>query len=74
MIKLIYERRDIHEPYSAVKSVVFELDDAYTKDDMYEAYDDFLRAIGYHVPIDDVQEPVRQQDPPRAVFSDVGKI
>ena len=71
MIKFIYERPNIHQEHSAVRSVVFEVDEEYTLSQMQEAYDDFLRAIGYNVQTDDVQEPVRQQDAPRAVFSNM---
>ena len=88
MIRFVYDRPDIHAPFSAMKRVDFHIDDEASLDDMLDAYRDFLRAVGYgiepgqyidivsddDVQTDDVQEPMGQQNPPYAVFSDMGKV
>lgn len=58
MIKLIYERPEIHSPYSAVNKVEMTIDDEPNLNQMLEAYKEFLGAIGYNVPGElDVIEP-----------------
>ncbi len=49
-VKLVYERPDIHDEFSAVKSITMELDDERTLDEMQEAFDQFLKAMSYNVP------------------------
>ena len=74
MIRFVYDRPSIHDPYSAVKKIDFYIDDEATITEMYEAYDDFLRAIGYNVQTDDVQEPMGQQDSSSAVLPNMGSV
>lgn len=74
MIRFVYDRPNIHDPFSAVKKVDFYVDDEATITEMYEAFDDFLRAIGYNVQADDVQEPMGQQDSSSTVLPDVDKV
>ena len=88
MIRFVYDRPEIHDPFSAVKRVDFHIDDEASLDEMLDAYRDFLRAVGYgiepgqyidivsddDVQTDDVQESMGQQDSPRAVFSNVDKV
>jgi len=49
-VKLVYERPKIHDEFSAVKSIVMELDDERNLDEMQDAFDEFLKAMGYNVP------------------------
>jgi len=74
MIRFVYDRPSIHDEFSAVKKVDFYVDDEASLDEMYDAYDHFLRAIGYYVQTDDVQEPMGQQDTPSSVLPDMGKV
>lgn len=48
MIKLVYETPEIHKEYTGVKSIVMEVEAEASRDEMLEAYESFLRAIGYH--------------------------
>ena len=74
MIRFVYDRPSIHDEFSAVKKIDFYVDDEATITEMHEAYDDFLRAIGYNVQTDDVQEPMGQQDSSSTVLPDVDKV
>ena len=47
MIKFIYERPDIHEPYSAVNKVEMFLDDEGSLDEYCNAFKEFLNSIGF---------------------------
>lgn len=47
MIKFICETPEIHQPFTAVNKVEFTVDHERSLDEMYEAFDDFLKAIGY---------------------------
>jgi hypothetical protein len=49
MIKLLYERSEIHSPYSAVNKVEMTLDEEANLDQMLEAYKEFLGSIGFNV-------------------------
>ena len=49
MIKLIYERPELHSPYSAVNKVEMVLDDESSLDQMLEAYKEFLGSIGFSI-------------------------
>jgi hypothetical protein len=49
MIKLFYERPEIHSPYSAVNKVEMTLDEEANLDQMLEAYKEFLGSIGFNV-------------------------
>ena len=51
MIKLTYETPESHLPYTAVASCTVEIEDERSLDEMLQAYADFLRAIGYNIPI-----------------------
>jgi len=87
MIRFVYDRPDIHAPFSAVKRIDFQVDDEASLDEMLDAYKHFLLAVGYGIKLgqyidivsdddvqtNDVQEPMGQQDSPRAVFSNVDK-
>ena len=55
-VKLVYERPDIHDEFSAVKSITMELDDERTLDEMQEAFDQFLKAMSYNVPDRDQED------------------
>lgn len=47
MIKFVYEVPEIHKEFTGVKSIVMEVQDEASRDEMLEAYESFLRAIGY---------------------------
>lgn len=47
MIKFVYETPEIHKEYTGVKSIVMEVEAEASRDEMLEAYESFLRAIGY---------------------------
>ena len=49
MIKLIYERPEMHSAYSAVNKVEMILDDESSLNQMLEAYREFLGSIGYDI-------------------------
>ena len=49
MIKLIYERPEMHAPYSAVSSFEMTIDDERSLDEMLQAYKEFLLALGFGV-------------------------
>lgn len=49
MIKLVYETPEIHKEYTGVKSIVMEVEAEASRDEMLEAYESFLRAIGYYI-------------------------
>lgn len=58
MIKLIYERPDIHVDYSAVSKVEMTIDDERSLDEMLEAYREFLNATGFNIQgVLEVNEP-----------------
>lgn len=48
-VKLIYERPEIHSPYSAVNRIEILLDDEATVDEMLLGYKEFLLAMGYPI-------------------------
>lgn len=48
-IKFIFERPELHSPYSAVNKVEMTLDDEASLDNMLVAYREFLLSIGYHI-------------------------
>lgn len=48
-VKLVYERPEMHSPYSAVNRVEIVLDEERNLDEMLEGYKQFLQAIGYTV-------------------------
>ena len=52
-VKLVYERPEIHRVYNAIKSITVEVDDERTLDEMQEAFDNFLKAMGFHIPLDE---------------------
>jgi len=56
MIKLVYERPEIHAPFSAVNSFTMDIEDERSLDEMLDAYKDFLLAMGYFVDGDLVVE------------------
>jgi hypothetical protein len=60
MIKFVYETPEIHKEFTGVKSIVVEVQDEASRDEMLEAYESFLRAIGYSFDgrIDVVEEDV----------------
>jgi hypothetical protein len=88
MIRFVYDRPDIHAPFSAMKRVDFHIDDEASLDDMLDVYRDFLRAVGYgiepgqyidivsddDVQTDDVQEPMGQQDSSSTVLPYVDEV
>jgi len=49
MIKFIYETPEIHKEFTGIKSIVMEVEAESSRDEMLEAYESFLRAIGYHI-------------------------
>ena len=49
MYKFAYERPDMHAEYSAVKSVVMEVDDEAGVDEMLTAFKEFLSGTGYPI-------------------------
>lgn len=49
MIKLTYERPEMHAPYSAVSSLEMTIDDERSLSEMLEAYKEFLLALGFSV-------------------------
>lgn len=49
MIKFVYETPEIHKEYTGVKSIVMEVEAEASRDEMLEAYESFLRAIGYYI-------------------------
>jgi hypothetical protein len=48
MIKFVYEVPEIHKEFTGVKSIVMEVQDEASRDEMLEAYESFLKSIGYH--------------------------
>jgi hypothetical protein len=60
MIKFVMEVPEIHKEFTGVKSIVMEVQDEASRDEMLEAYESFLRAIGYSFDgrIDVVEEDV----------------
>jgi hypothetical protein len=48
MIKLVYETPEVHKEYTSVKSIVIEVEDEASRDQMLEVYEKFLQAIGYY--------------------------
>ena len=57
-VKLVYERPEIHRAYNAIKSITVEVDDERTLDEMQEAFDNFLKAMGFHIPLDEDDDPI----------------
>lgn len=49
MITFKWECPESVRPYTAVKSVVHEIEPEATRDELCEAFTDFLRGIGYHL-------------------------
>ena len=47
MIKFVYEVPEIHKEFTGVKSIVMEIEDEASRDEMLEAYESFLKAVGY---------------------------
>ena len=47
MIKFIMEVPEIHKEFTGVKSIVMEVQDEASRDEMLDAYASFLRVIGY---------------------------
>lgn len=60
MIKFINTTCDEHKPYTAVESIEMNIADEASLPDIFEAFEGFLKASGYHIPengyIDIVQE------------------
>ena len=48
-VKLVYDRPEIHAPFSAVKSIVVELEDERSLDEYLDAYKEFLLCMGFHI-------------------------
>lgn len=48
MIRLVKNVPEYHEEFTAVRSVDIQLHDEASLDDMLQAYEQFLKAIGYH--------------------------
>lgn len=48
MIKFVYEVPEKHKEYTAVKSIVIEVEDEASRDEMLDTFASFLRAVGYH--------------------------
>ena len=69
-VKLVYERPDIHDEFSAVKSITMELDDERTLDEMQEAFDQFLKAMSYNVPDREEDEPLTFGDTDLTMVAD----
>ena len=81
MIKLIYERPEIHSPYSAVNKVEMTLGDEANLNEMLSAYREFLLSIGYTVPgeldvvdIDDTDKEWLEQDLEAPLFDGVNRL
>jgi hypothetical protein len=53
---LIHNRPEEHAPYTAVKSIVMEVEDERSLDEMLDAYKGFLLASGYGIKGDLVVE------------------
>lgn len=51
MIKFIYETPESHLPFTAVSGCTIEVEDERSLDEMLSAYVDFLRAIGFGIPV-----------------------
>ena len=49
MITFKWECPEDVRAYTAVKSVIHEIDTEATRDELCEAFTDFLRGIGYHL-------------------------
>lgn len=49
MYKFVYEQPEMHAEYSAVKSVVMEVADEASVDDMLLAFKEFLNGTGYYI-------------------------
>ena len=49
MITLKWECPGIHKPYTAVRTVTHEIQSEATRDELCEAFTDFLRGIGYQI-------------------------
>jgi hypothetical protein len=47
MIKFVMEVPEIHKEFTGVKSIVMEVQDEASRDEMLEAYESFLKAVGY---------------------------
>ena len=60
MIKFVNTTNDIHKPYTAVESIEMCIADESSLPDILEAFENFLKASGYHFPengyIDIVQD------------------
>ena len=60
MIKFVYEVPEIHKPYTGVKSIVMELEEEASLTEMLEAYESFLKAVGYN--FDGVIDVVKEDE------------
>ena len=48
MIKFVYEVPESHLEFTATKSVVMEIQDESTLDEMLNSYGEFLKSIGFN--------------------------
>ena len=49
MITLKWECPEFHKEYTKTRTVIHEIEDEATRDEMCEAFTDFLRGIGYSI-------------------------
>lgn len=47
MIKFVYETPEVHKEFTGVKSIVMEVEVESSLDEVLEAYEKFLLAVGY---------------------------
>ena len=50
MIKLINETSDMHKPYTGIARIEIVLEDETNLDEMFEGFERFLSASGFHIP------------------------
>jgi len=50
MITLKWECPEFHQEFTAARTIVHEIADEASRDEMLDAYVDFLKGIGYNVP------------------------
>jgi hypothetical protein len=60
MIKFIYEVPEMHKEFTGIKNIVMETEDVASLSEMLEAYEKFLKAIGYT--IDGVIDVVKEDE------------
>lgn len=60
---------DMHKQYTAIRDITITCEDEASLTEMYDAFDDFLRACGYTVPSEDNSmvadfgnDPYREKD------------